>query len=659
MTPPDALDVWLERGLASGELRPVDAAFARFGRAQLPRVPVEALLAAACLSRRVGDGHVCLRLDEADGDAGPCRRWLARRCAESPACLDHPDWIGNGTAATPLVRHGPRLYLWRHWVREQAVARALASRLTAGHTAPPPDLLRPWLAALFRPSTARAAQPDWQCIAAALAARGPLAVITGGPGTGKTTTVVRLLALLQGIAVQQGRPPLRIGLAAPTGKAAARLGQSITGALDGLPWAALPLDASGVAVLRDTLPTQVSTLHRLIGRHPDGPGIRHDAEHPLWLDVLVIDEASMVDLELLYDTLQAIPAGTRLVLLGDRDQLASVEAGAVLAQLCERARDGHYRPDVAHWLQAATGQALPPDGIDPEGTALDQAVVMLRHSHRFGADSGIGRWAAAVNAGEAETVAALAAVSTPDVTVITPSPADAAGERAWRDTVLDGLRPLLRGVRAGPDDGTAEALARWARALLVLHTGFQVLCALREGPWGVAGLNARIARLLQQAGLLQPGEAGADGWYAGRPVLVTRNAPALGLMNGDLGLVLPWPPRNDDPDRRPRWRVAFAAPDTPLGVRWALPGQLPDLETAFALTVHKSQGSEFDHVLLALPPAADNPLLSRELLYTGITRARRRLTLALPGGTEVLRAAVARPTHRDGGLPDALRTALP
>lgn len=665
MSTPDELQAWLARGLASQELRPCDAALARFGREQVPDAPVPALLAAACLSRRVGDGHICLSLlDTADDSAGPCTRWLRQRWATLPAALDHPHWIGDGSTPTPLVRHGTRLYLWRHWVREQAVARALAKRLRLPATDTlDPHRLRPWLDALFGPPAQRPTQPDWQCIGAALAARAPLAILTGGPGAGKTTTVVRLLTLLQGLALSEGRSPWRIGLAAPTGKAAARLSQSIAVALERMPWGALPLSEAARTTLREAVPAEVRTLHRLIGRRGDGTGARHHPENPLWLDLLVIDEASMVDLELLHDALQAIPAHTRLVLIGDADQLASVEAGAVLAQLCERAADGHYRPEVADWLQQATGQTLPSGLIDPAGTALDQAVVMLRHSHRFGGDSGIGRWAAAVNHGAEADVQALLATPLPDVTVIprTPDSSDAAWEAAWQRVVFDGLLPWLQRLRAGPDDDGAAARAAWARALLAAHARFQVLCALRDGPWGVAGLNQRIARWLQRAGWLDlpPAAHGHDGWYAGRPVLVTRNAPALGLMNGDLGLVLPHPPHPDDPARRPRWRVAFAAPDQPDGVRWALPGQLPDVQTAFALTVHKSQGSEFDHVLLVLPPQADTPVLTRELLYTGITRARQRLTLVLPGGHDTVRRATARLTQRDSGLRQAVLDALP
>lgn len=657
----DALEVWLEKGVQSGELRPVDAAFARFGRERCPHAPISALLATACLSRAVGDGHTAWRVDEPPvGTHAPCARWVAQRWAQDPRALDAPGWIGDGTRPTPVVRNGNRLALWRHWCCEQRVAAALAARLRDAPPAPDPAILRPWIDALFGPADGGAPDPactpDWQRLACALAARSGVFVLTGGPGTGKTTTVVRLLTLLQGLALQQGGDPLRIALAAPTGKAAARLAQSIAGAVARLPWDALPLPAPARATLRAHLPLQGQTLHRWIGRHADSSGTRHDAQHPLWLDVLVIDEASMVDLELLDETLQALPAHTRLVLIGDRDQLASVEAGAVLAQLCERAHEGRYRADVANWMHAATGQRPASVPGRPDGDALDQCVVMLHHSHRFGADSGIGQWARAVNAGDAAAVERLARTLRPDVALVTTPAVGPLAPAAWAP-LLDAWRALLAHIRRGPAGAHPDAVAAWAAEALALHARAQVLCALRRGPWGVEGLNTRLIRLLcAGAGLSTAALTRPDGLYPGRPLLVTRNAPAIGVMNGDLGLLLPL---LDGHGGAARWRVAFGAPDQPGGVRWALPSELPAMETAFALTVHKSQGSEFDHVLLALPPEAETPVLTRELLYTGITRARQRLTLLLPGGTASLTAAVARPTRRDSALAEALRAALP
>ncbi|MCB1908595.1 MAG: exodeoxyribonuclease V subunit alpha, partial [Rhodocyclaceae bacterium] len=428
---------------------------------------------------------------------------------------------------------------------------------------------------------------------------------------------------------------LRIRLAAPTGKAAARLNQSIAAQVAGLDLRALP-DAETV---RAAIPRQVTTLHRLLGSRPDSRLFRHDAGNRLALDLLVIDEASMVDLELIAAVAQALPAAARLVLLGDKDQLASVEAGAVLGQLCEGAAAARYRPTTAGWLAEATGQRPAEAFVDADGSALDQAVTMLRVSHRFDAASPIGRLATAVNADDAPALEALLAS---DDAALQWLPGEQAGQ-ALTETIVDGCRPWLESIQAGPGaDADADADAdEFARRVLAAHAGFQVLCALRSGPWGAAGLNARIAEALQRAGLIPA----TTGWYAGRPVLVTRNDYGLGLMNGDIGICLPLP----DGDGGTRLRVAFPGADDPEQVRWLAPSRLQAVDTVFAMTVHKSQGSEFGHVALVLPERP-SPILTRELLYTGITRARLRLTLACAGGAGVLRQCVARRVIRAGGL---------
>lgn len=303
---------------------------------------------------------------------------------------------------TPLVTTGEELYLRRYWESERRIGQAIRVRLAdreAWQSALDEQAARDWLDRLFGPPADAAAQPDWQRLACALAAGSGFSVITGGPGTGKTTTVLRLLALLQGL--EGPDDPLRIRLAAPTGKAAARLNTSVGGALDRLGLDRLP---AGEALRRD-LPAEVVTLHRLLGARPDTRHFRYGARNPLALDVLVVDEASMIDLELMASLVEAVPRTARLILLGDRDQLASVEAGAVLGELCHRAGGGHYTPATAQWLEAVTGMAVPEAMQDADGQALDQHIVMLRESHRFGADSGIGRLAAAVNSGDATRAA--------------------------------------------------------------------------------------------------------------------------------------------------------------------------------------------------------------------------------------------------------------
>ncbi|NMG32226.1 exodeoxyribonuclease V subunit alpha [Aromatoleum evansii] len=674
---PALLRRWAERGW----LRPLDRVFAGFLRDEAPDADPLLLLAAALASHQLGRGHVCLDLaatladprfalslppegdDDTDLPPLPDEVLTGVTLERWRAAMAHPLLVAGGAGTTPLVLVGSRLYLRRYWQYECDVRAGIDARLAA----PPADLdpaaFRQALDALFPPRAGGAV--DWQKLACALVARSAFGIVTGGPGTGKTTTVVRLLALLQSLALAgpQGRP-LRIRLAAPTGKAAARLNESIAGAVAQLDLERLP----GGEAVRAAIPVAVGTLHRLLGSRPDTRHFRHDARNPLALDVLVVDEASMVDLEMMAAVLAALPARARLVLLGDKDQLASVEAGAVLGELCARAREGYYTPATRDWLADVTGARLDDALVDPQGEPLDQAVAMLRVSHRFTADSGIGRLAEAVNAGDRAAMhavlngsgaqrcvdlARLRLAGDADLRALAidggaenfpgggllagkDAPPPPAGFGHYLQVMHDG-RP---GLTAGQDD-----FERWARAVLAAQGRFQLLCALRRGPWGVAGLNERVARMLHAAGLIE-----ADhGWYPGRPVLVTRNDYGLGLMNGDLGVTLELPRPAPNGDLQWGLRVAFPAGDGSDGVRWVLPSRLQAVETVFAMTVHKSQGSEFTHAALVLPEAL-NPVLTRELVYTGITRARRWLTLATAGSDRVLDEAVDRRVLRASGL---------
>lgn len=666
----------LDRWVAQGWLRALDRAFAAFLAQKAPDADPLLILSAALASHQLGRGHACLDLQAALADAGqalslppegvrlsdegeppkhPSALLKDVSLASWTTALDHPAIVGHGSGATPLVRVGRRLYLRRYWQYEQSVSQAIALRVATPTQAAAPEsqaALADALHALF--PRQEGAATDWQKIACALAARQGFSIITGGPGTGKTTTVVKLLALLQYLALSGGEeagsgPPsrrLRIRLAAPTGKAAARLNESIAGAV-----ARLPLDKLAHAdAVRAAIPTEVTTVHRLLGSRPDTRHFNHHERHPLALDVLVLDEASMLDLEMMAAVLAALPPQARLILLGDKDQLASVEAGSVLGDLCQRADAGHYRPDTVAWLQATTGETVDPALCDAQGLALDQAVVKLRVSHRFSADSGIGQLAEAVNAGDGLAVQWVFSAGHADL-----SRQWLADDAAFKRLVVDGAPvgyrhylALMHERKPALDAPQAEFDA-WARDVLAAYGQFQVLCALRSGPHGVEGLNLRIASLLRAEGLL---EADHGGWYLGRPVLVTRNDHGLGLMNGDVGVTLALPTRvPGQAHLRWIWRVAFAAGDGQGGVRWVLPSRLRAVDTVFAMTVHKSQGSEFAHAALLLPPGL-SPVLTRELVYTGITRARQWFTLA--GSDEVMQAAIQRRVDRVGGLAAAL-----
>lgn len=692
-----ALDGWVRLGW----LRELDRSFAVFVTERSARVDPLMILGAAWVSHQLGRGHPALDLARViaepaatlalppPDDASPAARTGVRPVPPAAllAAVDAECWraallasgaVDDGPGAAPLVLEGTRLSLRRYWQYERTVRDAIEARVTDPadglDTEAARGAVREAIDRLFGdPARPGRSGPDWQRIACATALRRRFAIVTGGPGTGKTTTVVRLLALLQYRAMRAPRDgvprPLRIRMAAPTGKAAARLNESIAGAVGRLPLQDLP----GGEDVRAAIPTEVVTLHRLLGARPDTRRLRHDASHPLPLDVLVIDEASMVDLEMMAATCEALRPEARLVLLGDKDQLASVEAGAVLGGLCERADAGHYLPEHAAWIEAVTGQPLPAECIDASGRPLDQAIVKLRDSYRFGAESGIGRLADAVNRGAAGEAAALLAAALPDLgamrlgrddaglrrlaleAAVTPPTAladrtpaaptasaatDAATVPPVGERTSGGYRAYLRVMHDGrpPPDAPAARFDAWALAVLRAHARFQVLCALRRGDWGVEALNERIARLLHADGLL----AGTQGWYAGRPVIVTRNDHALRLINGDVGIALTLPAPADR--AATVLRVAFPAGDGSGGVRWLSPTRLQSVETAFALTVHKSQGSEFEHAAVVLPDRI-SPVLTRELVYTGITRGRSSVTVAA-GADDVLALAIGRRVDR-------------
>ena len=656
------LERWVERSW----LRALDKAFVAFLHELEPQGDPLVLLAAALTSHQLGHGHVCLDLFETlkapdfalslppEGDVQTGSMLLPSQLLEA---LDGAHWCkvlassrlvalaadgSHEAQQRPLVLSGKRLYLRRYWTYERRIDSALRQRLAA-HEATPDDLPER-LSGLF--GVAKSGAPiDWQKLACALATRGAFSIVTGGPGTGKTTTVVRLLALLQAPAVESGKP-LRIRLAAPTGKAAARLTESISQQVRTLAVA---------DNVRDKIPCEVTTVHRLLGSRPGTRHFRHHAGNRLPLDVLVVDEASMIDLEMMANLLDALPAHARLVLLGDKDQLASVEAGAVLGDLCRDAEAGWYNPQTRDWLQAISGEQLGASGLheDTDGThPLAQQVVMLRHSRRFGEGSGIGQLARWVNQQQADEARKLLAVRThADLfSLALKGEHDHALERLLLEGHGDGPQgyrhylSLLRRQRPAADAALEDPRwTEWAREVLQAFDAFQLLCAVRKGPWGVDGLNLRITSALLKARLIDSDQQ----WYEGRPVLMTRNDYGLGLMNGDIGIALKLPER-DDPQARQVLRVAFPRNDGQGGVRFVLPSRLNDVETVYAMTVHKSQGSEFAHTALILPDAL-NPVLTKELIYTGITRAKDWFSLIEPR-PGVFEEAVRRKVKRLSGL---------
>lgn len=637
----------LTRLVESGTLTPLSCHFARFIARQSGQAEDSLLvLTAALLSQCNQQGDVCVDLGRRAGmplfTSATVPVGISSAITETAApalgqwqdALLQSHCVGKPGELAPLILDGPRLYLQRFWSDEQTVYHAINARLQLVEDIDRARLqlglarLFPQLATPARADShpqrdllapAAAVEPDWQCIASALAVTRRFAVISGGPGTGKTTTVVKVLVLLL-----EQNPALRLRLAAPTGKAAARMVESIRAART-----RLNLSAEIAALL----PDEASTLHRLLGYQGNSArgGFRHNRSNPLLVDCLVIDEASMIDLTLMKALLDATPPETRIILLGDRDQLASVDAGNVLGDITGHGRELTYSPTMAALLAQLTGveQSCLPQ--QENGPAVADAIALLRTSHRFSADSAIGRLAALVNKGE--DAAALA--------VLMQSREFRTDNNRSGDSEVVLLPPA-----ASEWNPLNRAVLEWA---VLRYSGYlrcetveealksfeltRILCASHEGPCGDTAINRQLVERLRAQGLLESGED-----FHGKPVMITVNDYELGLFNGDIGLL--W--RGDEGVLQ----ACFAQLD---GQVRRLPARsLPEHVTAWALTVHKSQGSEFDQVLLVLPADINSPLLLRELLYTGITRARSRLLIH--SSAEAFAAACRTPVQRSSGL---------
>ena len=516
----------------------------------------------------------------------------------------------DAPGSAPLVLDGgDRLYLHRYFDYERTLAQRLAT-MRAVRTVDTKSLL-----ALFNElfSSSDTNKPDWQKIAVALALRQQLLIVSGGPGTGKTTTVASLLACI----LHTDRDN-RIMLAAPTGKAAARMLEAIRDRLGGLP-----------PELRPLIPQQAQTIHRLLGMTADGTSVRYHADNPLPLDTLVIDEASMLDLAMAARLFDAVPAGARVILLGDKDQLAAVEAGSVFAELSAHRV---FSQDCMNDLAALAGSsALPESPSTASQTApLADSVVWLMRNYRFNADSGIGLLASDIR--ERRTQQALHRLCTGQYPSVCWRDMDDPGLAAsCTGFLLERYSPYFECVKTAPHD-IAKVFATFNR--------FRILCAVREGPFGVGEINRQIAAAMAKTVSSASGDG--SGWFAGKPVMIRRNDYALRLFNGDVGIALP--------DGTGNLAVWFMKDDKTF--RSVSPSRLGIYETSFAMTVHQSQGSEFDEVALLFPEQFYR-VLCRELVYTGITRARDTMTVM--AGANVLEQSLQTDSARHSGLADRLR----
>lgn len=640
------IDKQLTSWLNQGWLSQLDRAFAQFLAKQNPGAEPLAIFAAALVSHQISQGQVYLDLKalvqnpELSLSLNNQHGQLIKLATDDPLKTTRlTDWInclqntpllvdvklGNSPLVLDLTKQ--RLYLRRYWQYQQDVNHCLAELIKPIRT----ELACPVIAEIQRlfPS-ANPNQIDWQKIACVLALRARFSIITGGPGTGKTTTVTKLLASLIKLAKPSLSHPYKIILAAPTGKAAARVSESISQAV-----AELDLDAESKALI----PRQASTLHSLLGSIPNTRRFKHHENNPLLADVVIVDEASMIDLEMMAALLMALPKHCSLILLGDKDQLASVEPGSVLGDLCAEASAAAYDASTRQWLADYAGLNL---NWLPNQSALNQAsnpysqqIIVLQHSHRFGADSGIGALAAAVNAGDYLGLAQILNLIDSKPSQISYTDLDPAIENyhahklnPQAETANQLLKLIVLGETGSKNPGLSgyagfqKALSQqqsvgdndeWAAQVIKAFEQFRVLSGLRNGPWGVDGLNQRIEQYLF-------GKPASPSWYLGRPIMITRNDYSLGLMNGDIGITLA--------DDNGKLRVAFSGNPglNQQKIHWVSPLRLPAVETAYAMTIHKAQGSEFNQVVLVLPET-QSLVLSRELIYTGITRAKQQFIL--------------------------------
>jgi len=430
-------------------------------------------------------------------------------------------------------------------------------------------------------------ETNWQKIAACISLLKKISVISGGPGTGKTTTITKILALL----ISHKKERIRIALAAPTGKAAARLSESISDAK-------VTIDCPDN--IKELIPDEASTIHRLLGSVSNSPYFKYNEKRKLPVDVVIIDEASMVDLALMSKLTSAIPENARLILLGDQDQLASVEAGAVLGDICNTGNNLAYSEVLRNGIEELTGEVIHEQPGESLVSDIGDAIVVLRKSYRFGHESGIKTASLAVNDGNDDLFYDIANsgrfidFSTGEL----PSGTDF--ELRVKEYALEHFGPVFH------EESIEGKLKQFEK--------FRLLCAVRKGAYGVENLNLLIEKVLRQSGYIKSGEK----WYTGRPVLITRNDYQTGLFNGDIGITAP----SEDDDAK--FDVCFMTAD---GILKRIRNyNLPLCETVYAMTVHKSQGSEFDSVLFVLPDY-DTRVLTRELIYTGITRARNSVEL--------------------------------
>lgn len=577
-------------------------------------------LAAALASRAVRYGHICLDLNALAGSTiSP-----SEEGSEAIACPELEPWLQALQAASCVGAPGEfkpiivdtknRLYLQRYWQYERDVACNILSRTSSKRNL---QFDRAELAAklnLYFPENSSGGKTNWQKVAATAALLKRFLIISGSPGTGKTTTITKVMALILDV----GKRNLQVALAAPTGKAAARLQESVQKTKEKLFCA---------DDIRELIPDAAQTIHRLLGSVNDSPYFKFNEKNPLPYDLVVIDEASMVDLPLLAKLFQAMPSDTQIILLGDKDQLASVDAGVVLGDICAGNAADMYSQNFVSQIADLSGEKLTAADI-PAG--VQDCIIQLQNNFRFAEDSGINILSRAVQSGNSpEVFGLLQGRERSDIDWIDLNLRNNL-QKKFATAVIDGYSEYLKAVKSRA--GEQEMFACFEK--------FRILCALRAGNWGTQRINALVEKILSAADLINPQGL----FYEGMPVMVLQNDYRLRLFNGDVGIIL----KESTGDRE---MVAIFR-DEHGKLRKIIPARLPQHETVWAMTVHKSQGSEFDRILLVLSDR-DVPVVTRELVYTGITRAR--CNVQIWAGKEILTKAISRRISRQSGLGDSLR----
>jgi exodeoxyribonuclease V alpha subunit len=615
--------------LLKGAIRPIDYTFAEFIEQHEQLEDPMIVILAAYLSSRLGEQNSCIDLQQLGQPYST--DYMFPRLDElmlllTKAATVHNvgcdlSWDQSQRVNLPIVLDNNKLYLQRYWQYEVVLTKQIIQRCSQVNRINAHDL-KDDLNTLFPENNS--AEIDWQKIAVGIAMRNKLTFITGGPGTGKTTTVTRLLALMQHTALKSG-DPLHIQLVAPTGKAAARL-------IDSIGQAKLKLPQG----FDKALPSGCSTIHRLLGTVPNSPFFKANQENPLHLDVLVIDEASMIDLPLMTKLFNALPEKCQLIMLGDKDQLASVEAGSVLSDICASSQEKqgvpHYSDELREYITQLSGHKLP--GRDGQlKSKVENNLIVLQKSHRFTAQSGVGQLAQSINTGNVQRcISLLLDDNYPDVSWCK--------ETEVSELVSKLMPNYIQYFKAISKGNIIEAFE-----LLAKH---QVLCAQRSGTMGVDELNSAIEKELNKQNLIDTSRE----FYPGRAIIVSQNDHRLQVFNGDLGIVM------EDPNNPALTKVWLMTENDQ--VRGILPNRLPAHENVYAITIHKSQGSEYHEVHLCLPPQQRGTTfrgLSRELLYTGLTRAKKHFTLY--SEQNVIEHAISHQCQRSSGLTDRLLSKLP